>query len=93
MRNIVWIMLAVVVSCQNANSAQISSSQRAASVEWQSVKVENAGGRVDWYKGEWHDLIAFDAVTDPAQSNTDVFIMDRELNNFPIWDGRIVPLR
>ena len=33
------------------------------------------GGRVSWYHGDKHDLIAFDAVVDNKNKNTEVFIM------------------
>jgi Tol biopolymer transport system component len=36
--------------------------------------VEN-GGRVAWYHGTGHDLIAFDAVVDPARQNTAVYVI------------------
>ena len=34
------------------------------------------GGRLDWYRGESHDLIAFDRIVDTDTMNTEVFIMD-----------------
>ena len=34
------------------------------------------GGRVSWYKGSAHDLIAFDAVTDATTLNTEVYTIN-----------------
>ncbi len=34
------------------------------------------GGRVSWYKGAKHELIAYDAVVDNRTQNTEVFIMN-----------------
>lgn len=38
-------------------------------------RISANGGRVDWFKGDQHELIAYDAITDPATHNTDLFTM------------------
>lgn len=44
--------------------------------DWRLEKVTDDGGRVAWYTGSGgHQLLAFDAITDPAVKGTDVFIM------------------
>jgi Tol biopolymer transport system component len=43
--------------------------------QWQYRKLTDQGGRVDWYKGKRHNYIAYDAITEPAIFNTDVYIM------------------
>jgi hypothetical protein len=40
-----------------------------------SMLVDN-GGRVDWYKGAAHELIAYDAVVDPLTDNTEVYTIN-----------------
>jgi Tol biopolymer transport system component len=35
----------------------------------------NDGGRVSWYQGDRHDLIAFDAVVDKKTQNTELFVI------------------
>ncbi len=39
------------------------------------------GGRVAWYKGGSHELIAFDAIVDDVTKNTEVFVMDPDGSN------------
>lgn len=34
------------------------------------------GGRVDWYKGDAHSLIAYDAIVDDARVNTEVYTVE-----------------
>lgn len=43
--------------------------------KWTFRKIENRGGRVAWYKGKNHNLIAFDSITDIGIKNTDLFVM------------------
>jgi len=38
--------------------------------------LQKEGGRVAWYHGEKHELIAFDAIIDDITKNTDLFIMN-----------------
>ncbi|NDJ84703.1 MAG: hypothetical protein GYB66_02350 [Chloroflexi bacterium] len=42
----------------------------------EAVLLEANGGRVDWYRGTQHELIAYDAITNPRSRNTDVFIIN-----------------
>jgi Tol biopolymer transport system component len=44
-------------------------------IKWKSSKIENNGGRVDWYKGRKHNLIAYDSIIDVFLKNTDLFVM------------------
>ncbi len=46
-----------------------------AEIRWKPVKLESRGGRVDWYKGVKHNLIAYDAITDMVSGNTDLFVI------------------
>lgn len=39
-------------------------------------KLTGNGGRLSWYKGDKHDLIAYDAVTNPKTKATEVFTME-----------------
>lgn len=39
------------------------------------------GGRVAWYKGGAHELIAFDAIVDDTTRDTDVFVMQPDGSN------------
>jgi Tol biopolymer transport system component len=64
------------ISLTDGNSSMVQPKNRSVDTKnWNSVKIENSGGRVDWYKGKSHDLIVFDAITDPTQKNTDLFVM------------------
>lgn len=38
-------------------------------------KVTDEGVRVDWYKGEKHQLIVYDAISHPRKKNTEVYII------------------
>ena len=38
-------------------------------------RLTDDGGRLDWYKGDKHELIAFDAVVNQRNRNTEVFVM------------------
>jgi len=40
------------------------------------VLLTENGGRVDWYKGKAHNLIAFDAQVDSATRNTELYTID-----------------
>lgn len=40
-----------------------------------TTKITDSGGRLDWYKGPAHDLVAFDAITDMRTRNTELFTM------------------
>jgi Tol biopolymer transport system component len=37
--------------------------------------ITDKGGRLDWYKGEKHNLVAFDAVVDDDTKNTEMYTM------------------
>lgn len=39
-------------------------------------QISTDGGRVAWYKGGSHELIAYDAIVDDANKNTEVFVMN-----------------
>jgi len=38
-------------------------------------KVTDRGGRLDWYKGEKHNLVAFDAIVDDTTKSTELYTM------------------
>lgn len=38
--------------------------------------IANNGGRVDWYKGAEHELIAFDSIIDQKTKNTELFVIN-----------------
>ncbi len=42
---------------------------------WSATLFEARGGRVAWYHGAAHDLIAYDAVVDEHTRNTEVFVV------------------
>ncbi|CAB1076353.1 hypothetical protein D1AOALGA4SA_4150 [Olavius algarvensis Delta 1 endosymbiont] len=44
-------------------------------VSIQPKKVTDSGGRLDWYKGVKHNLVAFDAIVDETTKNTELYIM------------------
>ncbi|MCA9391977.1 hypothetical protein KC614_02120 [candidate division WWE3 bacterium] len=44
------------------------------------IQISDDGGRVDWYKGESHETIAFDAVVDNLTKDTAVFTMNPDGN-------------
>ncbi len=39
-------------------------------------RLTNSGGRVAWYHGAIHELIAFDAIVNQVNKNTEIFIMN-----------------
>ena len=44
-------------------------------------KIATDGGRVAWYKGDEHDLIAFDSITDPVRKNTELYTIEPDGSN------------
>ena len=42
-------------------------------LSWNLEKFLDSGGRVDWYKGDKHQLIAYDAISDVEKRNTELF--------------------
>jgi len=44
-------------------------------VSIQAKKVTDSGGRLDWYKGVKHNLVAFDAIVDDTTKNTELYTM------------------
>ena len=70
-------MLSVVVACQAAQAPPAGVAAAAATGPLvESIRlVTPAGGRLDWYRGRGHDLIAYDAVVNTGSRNTEVFTM------------------
>jgi len=42
-------------------------------ISWTIEKIADNAGRVDWYKGDKHQLIVYDAISDSRKMNTEVF--------------------
>jgi len=56
-------------------------------VSIQPQKVTDSGGRLDWYKGVKHNLVAFDAIVDDTTKNTELYTMQ------PNGSDRMFPKR
>jgi len=50
-------------------------------VSFQARKITDRGGRLDWYKGVKHNLIAFDAIVDDTTKNTELYTMQPDGSN------------
>lgn len=61
------ISLVNLVACGDSNSPPPGMTIKQISTE---------GGRVAWYKGGNHELVAFDAIVDDVNKNTEVFVMN-----------------
>lgn len=48
---------------------------KSAHVSIQLKKITDEGGRLDWYKGDKHNLVAIDAIVDDDTKNTELFTM------------------
>jgi hypothetical protein len=42
-------------------------------LSWTTEKIVDSAGRVDWYHGDQHQLIAYDAISDFKKMNTELF--------------------
>lgn len=70
-------LLPSVAACRSAPAppAQVGPAEEAEPVVESIRLVTPSGGRLDWYKGGTHGLIAYDAVVNARSRNTEVFIM------------------
>jgi Tol biopolymer transport system component len=67
----ILILIVIALSFSSAYCAP----RPANAVSTQSIKVIGSGGRLDWYKGIKHNLIAFDAIVDDTTKNTELYTM------------------
>lgn len=75
------LLIGLLVSCterpQKVPPARISvvSPKVTGAPSWKMEKIADNGGRVDWYKGDKHELIACDAISDAENMNTELYTM------------------
>lgn len=58
-----------------AAEAERAGSDGAVLGTWSAAQFQDRGGRVAWYRGAAHDLIAYDAIVDPRARNTEVLVV------------------
>lgn len=67
------ILILIVVGL--AFSSACSAPRPANAVSIQEKRITDRGGRLDWYKGVKHNLVAFDAIVDDTTKNTELYTM------------------
>ena len=67
------ILILIVIGLSFSSACYAPSPANAVSI--QAKKVTDSGGRLDWYKGVKHNLIAFDAIVDDTTKNTELYTM------------------
>jgi Tol biopolymer transport system component len=72
---IIIILLVLLATSYMAFAEELNPHKVDETTKWESHRIENKGGRVDWYKGKKHNLIAYDSITDSLLMNADLFVM------------------
>ena len=67
------ILILIVIGLSFSSACYAPRPANAVSI--QAKKVTDRGGRLDWYKGVKHNLVAFDAIVDDATKNTELHTM------------------
>jgi len=75
MKNIIASILLLLTTSQTVHAEEPITSRTHQAPKWKSHKMVSKGGRVDWYKGQKHSMIAYDAVTDSLMVNSDLFVI------------------
>jgi len=75
MKNIIITILLLLSTGQTVHAAEPITPETRQTLKWKSHKMLSKGGRVDWYKGKKHSMIAYDAVTDAVLFNSDLFVI------------------
>lgn len=69
----VMALAALLVSNAHADEALRATS--AVSGVWSAMLIQERGGRVAWYHGAAHELVAYDAIVDERTRSTEVFVV------------------
>lgn len=71
--NLCWAWC--LLTCGTLALGQAMAAQSASGPQRTLTKIADSAGRVAWYKGGKHELLAFDSITNQRSKSTDLFIM------------------
>jgi len=74
-RRVAMILLGVLAAICTPVAWSQPDGNGAVAGTWSAALFQARGGRVAWYRGHAHELIAYDAVVDERTRNTEVFIV------------------